>query len=81
MKAARTLCAIIMGGENNNERQVEQLPDQPLVTKFKGDWGEVPATVTGGKDQVEKKEEERGRKRMTELNRVRPKAQEGPRNN
>ena len=67
MKAARTLCAIIMGGENNNERQVEQLPDQPLVTKFKGDWGEVPATVTGGKDQVEKKEEERGRKRMTEL--------------
>ena len=67
MKVARTLCAIIMGGENNNERQVEQLPDQPLVTKFKGDWGEVPATVTGGKDQVEKKEEERGRKRMTEL--------------
>ena len=66
MKVARTLCAIIMGGENNNERQVEQLPDQPLVTKFKGDWGEVPATVTGGKDQVEKKEEERGRKRMTE---------------
>ena len=81
MKVARTLCAIIMGGENNNERQVEQLPDQPLVTKFKGDWGEVPATVTGGKDQVEKKEEERRRKRMTELNRVRPKAQEGPRNN
>ena len=66
MKAARTLCAIIMGGENNNERQVEQLPDQPLVTKFKGDWGEVPATVTGGKDQAEKKEEERRRKRMTE---------------
>ena len=61
------MCAIIMGGENNNERQVEQLPDQPLVTKFKGDWGEVPATVTGGKDQVEKKEEERERrKRMTE---------------
>ena len=46
MKAARTLCAIIMGGGNNNERQVEQLPEQPLVTKFKGDWGEVPATVT-----------------------------------
>ena len=67
MKVARTLCAIIMGGENNNERQVEQLPDQPLVTKFKGDWWEVPATVTGGKDQVEKKEEERERrKRMTE---------------
>ena len=63
MKAARTLCAIIMGGENNNERQVEQLPDQPLVTKFKADWGEVPATVTGGKDQVEKKEEEREEER------------------
>ena len=57
MKAARTLCAIIMGGGNNNERQVEQLPEQPLVTKFKGDWGEVPATVTRGKDQAEKKEE------------------------
>ena len=66
MKAARTLCAIIMGGENNNERQVEQLPEQPLVTKFKGDLvigGEVPATVTGGKDQTEKKEEEREEER------------------
>ena len=24
--------------ENNNELQMEQLPEQPLVTKFKGDW-------------------------------------------